>query len=80
MRSVQEASFVLGQIDTKTATNPTVKSRYVLKSKLAVLDIRAHPNHAEIEEILADIPKGEQNRNPTDKNYSIPCPSFGLGN
>ena len=28
---------------------------------------------------MADIPKGEQNRNPTEKHYSILCPSYGLG-
>ena len=80
MRSVQEARYVLGHIDTKTATNPRVKSRYFLKAKLAVLKIRAHPNNAEIEKILDDISKGEQNRNPTEKQYSIPCPPFWLVN
>ena len=28
---------------------------------------------------MADIPKDEQNRNPTEKQYSILCPSYGLG-
>ena len=59
---------------------PRAKSRSVLKSKLAALEMRAHPKNAGIEEILDGIPRGEQNRNPTEKHYSIPCPYFGLGN
>ena len=42
--------------------------------------MKADPNQAEIYEILADIPKGERNRDSTASQYSIPCPSFGLSN
>ena len=56
-----------------------MKSRSVLKNKLAVLEMRLYQNNYEIEEILADIPKGGQNRNPMETQYSISCPSFGLG-
>ena len=42
--------------------------------------MRAHPKNTDIEEILDDIPRSEQNRNPADKYYSITCTSFGLGN
>ena len=59
---------------------PRAKSRSVLKSKLAALDMRAHTNNVDTEEILDDIPRDEQNRNPMKKKYSIPCTSFGLGN
>ena len=78
LRSVQEYGYVLGNIETKTDTNPRAKSRSVLKSKLAALEIRAHPKNVDIEEILSGIPMGEQNINPMEKQYSIPCPSFVL--
>ena len=42
--------------------------------------MRAHPKDADIDEILSYIPKGVKNRNPTEKQYYIQCPSFGLGN
>ena len=80
LRAVQEADYVLGNIETKTATTPRAKSRSVLKVKLAALDMRAHQKDADIEEILADIPRCEQNRHPTEKQHSIQCTSFGLGN
>ena len=78
--AVQEANYVLGNIETKTANIPWEYSWSVLKSKLEALKIRAHPKNADIEEILADIPRGEKNRKPTEKQYSIPCPSFGFSN
>ena len=79
LRSVQQAGYFLGNIETKTATTPRAKSRSVLKVKLEALEMRAHPKDADIEKILADISRGEQNRNPTEKQYPIQCPSFGLG-
>ena len=78
IRSVQESGYVLGNIETKTSPTPRENSRYVLKTRLAALDMRLHPKNADTEEILDDIPRGELNRNPTEKRYSIPCPSFGL--
>ena len=80
LREVQEAGYVLGNIETKTAATPRANSRSVLKAKLATLDMRAHIKNADIEEILADITRGEQNRNPMEKQYYMQCPSFGLGN
>ena len=80
LRAVQESGYVLGNIETKTVTIPRARSRSALKAKLAALEMRAHPKNVDKEEILADIPRGEKNRNPTEKQYSIPCPSFGLGN
>ena len=67
-------------IETNTATTPRAKSRSVLKVKLEALEMRAHPKDVDIEEILSDISWGEQNRHPVEKQYSIKCPSFGLGN
>ena len=67
LRAVQEAGYVLGKIETKTATTSRDKSRSVLKSKLAALDMRTYPKNANIEEILAGITRGEQNINPTEK-------------
>ena len=78
LRSEQEAWYVLGKIETKTDTTPRVKSRSVLKAKLENLEMRAHLKDADIEEILAYITRGEWKRHPTEKHYSIQCPSFGL--
>ena len=80
IRSVQESGYVLGKIETKTSPTPRENSRYVLKTRLAALDMRLHPKNADTEEILDDIPRGELNRNPTEKQYSIQCPSFGFWN
>ena len=59
---------------------PRAKSRSALKAKLEALEMKAHPKNADIEEILAGIPRGEQNRYTMEKHYSIPCTYFGLGN
>ena len=79
LKEVQEAGYALGQIKTKTATTPRAKSRPFLKEIFSALEMRAHTKNSDIEEILSDITKGERNRKPTEKHYSIPCPSFGLG-
>ena len=52
---------MLGGLGSKTTTTPRVKSWSFLKVKWAVLEIQADPNNSEIDEILADIPKGERN-------------------
>ena len=80
LREVHEGNYVLENIETKTATTPRAKLHSALKAKLAALEMRAHPKDADIEKILADISRGEKNRHPTEKQYSIQCPSFGLGN
>ena len=67
MREVRKYGYVLGNIKTKTSTIPRENSRSTLKAKLASLEMRAHPKNADIEEILADILRCEQNRNLTDK-------------
>ena len=41
--------------------------------------MRAYPKDANINEIMDDIPRGERNRNPMYKQYSIQCPYLGLG-
>ena len=78
--SVQEDGYLLGRLGSRTVSTPRVNSWSILKVKLAVLEIQADPNKADIYEILADIPKGDRNQNPTEIHYSIPCPSFGLVN
>ena len=80
LRSVQDSGYVFVNIETKTATSPRDKLRSVLNFKLAALEMRAHPKDAGIEKILVDIPRIDQNRHPTEKQYSIQCPSFELGN
>ena len=40
--------------------------------------MKAHPKDADVDVIIADLPKGERNRNPTDNQYSINYTSFGL--
>ena len=80
LRLVQDYGYVFVNIETKTATTPRAKSRSVLKFKLESLEMRAHPKDADIEKILVDIPSIDQNRHPSEKQYSIQCPSFELGN
>ena len=72
--SVQETGYVMGHIGSNTATTSRVKSRSGLKEKLDIIDMKANPNRAVIDEILADIPNSERNRNPTASQYSITCP------
>ena len=79
LRAVQEAGYVLGHIGTNTYTTPRVKSQSFLKAKVEVIEMQARPNNYKIEEILADIPKGEKHQNPIENQYSVPCSSFGLG-
>ena len=78
VRSVQEAGFVLGEIKTKTATSLRARSRFVLQAKLLALEMKALPKDANVDVLIADVPKGERNRNLTKNKYSIQCPSFGL--
>ena len=68
----------LGENKTRTATSPRARSRYVLQSKLLALDMKAIPKDANAHVLIANVPKGERNRNITEKQYSIQCPSYGL--
>ena len=77
LRAVQEYGYVLGKIETNIAATTRVRSRSLLHNKLAALEMKAHPMDADVNVIIADLPKGERNRNPTDNQYSIKCPSFG---
>ena len=78
LRSVQEAGFVLCKIETKTATSPRARSRSVLQAKLLALGIKALSKNADVYVLIADVPKGERNLNPTKNQYSINFTSFGL--
>ena len=78
--AVREAGHVLGKLVAKTSSSSRVKSGSVIKEKLAVLEMQANPNKADIDEILADIPKVEKYQNPMEIKYSITCLSFGLAN
>ena len=80
LRAVQESGYVLWQIGAKTAMTPRVKSRSVLKAKLAVLKIQEHPKNSKIEEIMADIPKGEinQTRQKSSIPYHVPPLVWGI--
>ena len=80
LKAVQEAAFVLGQIETDAVTSPKARSRSILRAKLLALEIKALPKNANVDSLLADSPKGERNRNPTEDQESIQCPSFGLLN
>ena len=42
--------------------------------------MKALPKNANVKLLLADTPKGERNRNPTEDQESIKCPSYGLSN
>ena len=59
--AVQENGYVLGQLGAINASTPMVKSWSVLKAKLAVLDTEEFSTKDNIDEILADILKGEIN-------------------
>ena len=59
MRAVQEAGFVLGKIDTKTATSPRARSRSILQARLLALEIKALPKDVNVDDLIADTPKGE---------------------
>ena len=69
LRLVQETGDVLKDIESQTSTTPRARSWSVLKENLADLEMRAHPKDADIDEILAYIPRCGQKRNPTDKQY-----------
>ena len=78
LKAVQEAGFFLEEIKTKTATSPRARSRSVLQAKLLALKIKELPKDANVNDLIANVPKGERNLNLTKKEYSIQCPSFGL--
>ena len=59
LREVQGSGYILGKIETNTATTTRARSQSVLEAKLAALEIRTYPKGADIDEILADIPKGK---------------------
>ena len=64
LKSVQEAAFVLGKIETNVVTSPRARSRSIIRDKLLALEIKALPKNANVDCLLADTPKGERNRNP----------------
>ena len=80
LTAVQEAAFVLGKIETDKVTSPRARSRSILQAKLLALEMKALPRNANVKLLLAGTPKGERNRNPTEDQESIKCPSYGLSN
>ena len=44
------------------------------------LEMKSLPKNSNVELLLANTPKGERNRNPTEDQESIKCPSYGLSN
>ena len=67
LTEVQEAVFVLGNIETNKVTSPRARSRSILQAKLLALEIKALPKDANVNVLLANTPKGERNRNLIDK-------------
>ena len=65
VRAVQESGFVLGNIETKTATSQTARSQYALQTKLLALENKALSKDANVDVLIADVPKDNWNRNPT---------------
>ena len=61
MRAVQEAGFVLGKIETKTATSPRERSSSVIQDKLLALEMKASPKDYNVDVLITYVPKGEQN-------------------
>ena len=66
LTEVQKAAFVLGKIETNKVTSPRARSRSILQAKLLALEIKALLKDANVDVLLADTPKGEQNWNPTE--------------
>ena len=66
LTAVQEAAFVLGKIKTDKVASPRERSRSILQAKLLALEIKALQKNANVKLLLADTPKGERNRNPTE--------------
>ena len=66
LKAVQEATFVLGKIETDVVTSPRARSRSIIRDKLLALEIKALPKNANVDCLLADTPKGERNRNTTE--------------
>ena len=79
LRSVQQAGYFWGNIETKTATTPRAKSRSALQAKLAALEMRAHPKDADIEKYWLIFPG--VNKIETQWRNSIPSsvPLLGWG-
>ena len=71
LKVVQEAAFVLGKIETKNVTSPRARSRSVLQAKLLALEIKALPKDSNVDVLIANTPKGEQNRNPMKNSYGL---------
>ena len=78
LRAFQEAGYVLGKIETKTAMSLRARSRSVLQANLLALEIKAIPEDVDVSVLFADVPKGEPIRNPPKTQYSIKCHYFGL--
>ena len=66
MKVVQEAAFVLGKIETDVVTSPRARSRSIIRAKLLALEMKALLKNANFDCSLADTPKGERYRNPTE--------------
>ena len=61
VRAVQEAGFVLGKTETKTAMSPSARSRSVIQDKLLALETKAAPKDYNVDVLITYVPKGEQN-------------------
>ena len=66
LKAVQEATFVLGKIETDVVTSPRARSRSIIRAKFLALEMKALPKNANVDCLLSDTPKGERNRNPTE--------------
>ena len=80
LTEIQEAAFVFGNLDTDKVTSPRARSRSIIQARLLALEMKALPKNKNVELLLANTPKGEQNRNPTEDQESIKCPAYGLSN
>ena len=78
LKSVQEAAFVLGKIETDVVTSPRARSRSILRAKWLALEIRALPKNANLDSLFADSPKGERNRNPYEGHWIDSWSSVGF--
>ena len=78
LRAVQEAGYVSGKIETKTSMSPRARLQSVFQAKLLALDMKALPEDADVDVLIVYVSKSKRNQNPTNNQYYIKCPYFGL--
>ena len=80
LTSVQVAAFVLGKIETNKVTSPRARSSSIIQAKFLAMEMKALLKNANVKLLLANTPKCERNRNPTEDQETIQCPLYSYSN